>query len=149
MQLRERAVGGVERVVVGVADARHDVPVVPGPAGELERRARGHDVQAPLRVEHVGEPEQVVLVGAAPVMEHDQAGGIAVRRPLAVLERAHATAAARGLTTGDSTRSSCSRRCSCWAGSFSASPRCSGSSSTAKPGESVAISNSTPRGSRK
>ena len=40
VQLRERAVGGVERVVVGVADARHDVPVVPRPARELQRRAR-------------------------------------------------------------------------------------------------------------
>ncbi len=139
----------MERVVVGVADARHDVPVVAGPARELQRRARGHDVQPPLRVEHVGEAEQVVLVGAAAVVEDDQAGGVAVRRPLAMDELAHATRAARGLVTGVSARSSCSRRCSCCAGSFSASPRCSGSSSTAKPGERVAISNSTPRGSRK
>ena len=73
VEARERRVGGVERVVVGVADARHDVPVVAGPAGQRQRRARRRDVQAPLRVEHVGEREQVVLVGAAAVVEDQQA----------------------------------------------------------------------------
>src|SRR6185503_11471547 len=101
------------------------------------------EVQPPLRVEHVGEAEQIVLVRAAAVMEDDQAGGVAAGQPLAVDQGAHAIAAARGLTTGESARSSCSRRCSCCAGSLSASPRCSGSSSTAKPGERVAISNRT------
>ncbi len=80
----ELAVGGVEGVVVGVADARHDVPVVAGPARELQRRPRGDDVQPPLRVEHVGEAEQVVLVRAAAVVEDEQAGGVAAGGPLAV-----------------------------------------------------------------
>jgi len=55
----------------------------------------------------------------------------------------------RGLTIGVRIPSSWGRRCSCIRGSFSASPRWSGSSSTAKPGESVAISNRIPRGSGK
>ena len=92
--------------------------------------------------------EQVVLVGAAAVVEDEQplgrAGG---GGPLAEDEVAHA--ATRGFVTGARICSSCARRCSCIAGRRSASPRCSGSSSTAKPGESVAISKSTPRGSRK
>ena len=46
-------------------------------------------MQAALGVEHVGEPEQVVLVRAAAVVEDHQSGGRAVRRALAELERAH------------------------------------------------------------
>ena len=41
------------------------------------------------------------------------------------------------------------RCCSYWGGSCRASPRCSGDSSVAKPGLSVAISNRIPDGSRK
>ena len=51
----ELRVGGVEGVGVGIADARHDVPVVAGPARQRQRRARRDDVQPPLRVEHVAE----------------------------------------------------------------------------------------------
>ena len=94
------AVGGVERVGVGVADARHDVPVVARPAGDRQRRARRDDVQPPLAVEHVGEAEQVVLVGAAAVVEDEQAVGLAGRRALAVDQAALIavpTACARGL----------------------------------------------------
>ena len=86
----ERVVGGAERLGVGVADARHDVPVVAGPARELQRRARGGHVQPPLRVEHVAEPEQVVLVGAAPVVQDEQPLGRAGGGPLAEGQRAHA-----------------------------------------------------------
>ena len=63
---------GVEGVGVGIADARDDVPVVARPARDLQRRARGDDVEPPLGVEHVGEAEQVVLVGAAAVVEDEQ-----------------------------------------------------------------------------
>ena len=86
----ELAVRGVERVRIRVADARHDVPVVARPAGQLERRAWGDDVEPLLRVEHVGEAEQVVLVGPAAVMEDEQAGGVSVGRPLTMDEPAHA-----------------------------------------------------------
>lgn len=55
----------------------------------------------------------------------------------------------RGFTTGWSKRSSCGRRRSCCWGRRSSSPRRSGSSSTAKPGDVVAISKRIPCGWRK
>ena len=58
-------------------------------------------------------------------------------------------AAWRGFSIGVRTASICSRRPSSHGGNTSVSPRCSGSSSAAKPGLNVAISNSTPLGSRK
>ena len=146
----ERRVRGAEGVRVGVADARHDVPVAARPAGQRQRRARRGHVQPALGIEHVGQRQQVVLVGAAAVVEDEQAGGLPVRRPLAERQRAQAgSLARRGFSIGVSTRSSRSRRCACIAGTRSSSPRCSGASSTAKPGERVAISNRIPRGSRK
>ena len=63
--------------------------MVAGPAGELQRRARRDDVQPPPRVEHVGEAEQVVLVGAAAVVEDEQAGRLAVGGALAEDEVGH------------------------------------------------------------
>jgi hypothetical protein len=42
-----------------------------------ERAARGGAEQAPLRVEHVEEREQIVFVSAAPVEEHERALGVA------------------------------------------------------------------------
>ncbi len=74
MKAGELGVRGVEGLGVGVADAGHDVPVVAGKAGKRERRAGGDDVEAALRVEHVGQTEQVVLVGSPSVMEDEQAG---------------------------------------------------------------------------
>ena len=50
-----------------------------------------------------------------------------------------------GSGSGVSTGSTCARRCSNAGGRISVSPRCAGSSSTEKPGPSVAISNRTPR----
>src|SRR5436853_1957727 len=55
----------------------------------------------------------------------------------------------RGLTTGRRFGSTSSRRCSKSGGSESFSPRLSTGSSTVNPGPSVAISKSTPLGSRK
>jgi hypothetical protein len=46
-------------------------------------------MEAALRVEDVGEAEQIVLVGAAAVVEDEQACGITVRRTLAVDKSAH------------------------------------------------------------
>ena len=69
MELGERRERGVERVRIGEAHPGNDVPVVAGPAGDHQRRARSDDVQAPLRVEDVGEPEQILLVGPAAVVE--------------------------------------------------------------------------------
>ena len=46
-------------------------------------------MQPPLGVEHVGEPEQVGLVGAAAVVEDEQARRLARGRALPVVERRH------------------------------------------------------------
>ncbi len=46
-------------------------------------------MQAPLRIERVGERQQVVLVGAAAVMQHEQATRLARRRALAEYRCAH------------------------------------------------------------
>ena len=51
-----------------------------GPAArERERRPRRGDVQPLLRVEDVAEAEQIVRVGAAAVVQDEQAGGLAGR----------------------------------------------------------------------
>ena len=60
------------------------------PAGERQRPARRHDVQAALGIEHVGETEQIVLVGAAAVVQDHQPLGVAGRGALSELECAHA-----------------------------------------------------------
>ena len=88
MKVGQQLVGGVERLGVGVADAWYEVPVVSG-AAELEGRARGDDVQAPLRIEPVGQPEQVGFVGASSVMEHEQASRLADGRSLTVVQPSH------------------------------------------------------------
>ena len=95
MELGERRERGVEGVRIGEAHPGNDVPVVAGPAGDHQRRARGDDVQAPLRVEDVGEPEQILLVGSPAVVEDQQAARLAGGRPLAVDESAHVRATPR------------------------------------------------------
>ena len=62
-----------EGLAVGIADALHQVPVVAGRAVEQQRRARGDHPQPLPRIEQIGEPEQVALVGAASVVEDEQA----------------------------------------------------------------------------
>ena len=47
---------------------------------EVERTARRDAEQPSLRVEHVEQREEVVLVGAAAVEEDDRAGGVTLRR---------------------------------------------------------------------
>jgi hypothetical protein len=57
-------------------------------------------VQAALRVEHVGQTEQVVLVSPTAVVKDQQAGGLASGWPLLVNERAHNRALARWVLHG-------------------------------------------------
>ena len=59
----------------------------PGQTRKLEWRARRDDVKPAFRVEHVAEGEQVALVGAAPVMQHEQTCRLTLRRPLAKRQR--------------------------------------------------------------
>lgn len=68
MEIGEFAIAGVEAPLIGVAHARHSVPVIARPAGQCERRTRSHDVQLALRIQCVAEQKQVALVGAAPVV---------------------------------------------------------------------------------
>ena len=59
------------------------------PSGQPQRPARCDDVEAPLRVEHLGEADQIVLVGAAAVVQHEQPLGVSGRRPFVELEAHH------------------------------------------------------------
>ena len=108
MERRELFVRALERVGIRVADPRHDIPVVPRPARKLERRSGRDDVEPALRIEHVGEREQIVLVGAAPVMEDEQAGRLALRRSLSKRQRQSTETTSTGFSTpfSDSARGS-------------------------------------------
>ena len=89
MEAGQLLVGRSEAVRLRVAHARHHVPVVAGPARQRERGPGRDHVEAALRVEHVAQRDQVVLVGAAAVVEHQQPLGVAFRRPLLEAEWAH------------------------------------------------------------
>ena len=144
----QELVGGAEGVGVGVADARHHVPVAT--ARRQEERPAGRDAHEPaLGVEEVEEGGEVVLVGPAPVHEHERALRLARRRADLVDELGHAVVPARGLVSGVSACSSSSRRASYCGGSLSASPRVSSGSSYSKPMSRLASSKRTPLGSRK
>ena len=138
----------MERVVVGEADARDDVPV--RAAGrQCERRARRVAVQALPRIERVEQREEIVLVGAAAVQQDESALRLADRRALQRRQAHVRVQLSRGAGSGVSSGSTCVRRCSKSGGRISFSPRRSMSSSVPKPGPSVAISKRTPLGSRK
>ena len=113
-----------------------------------ERPAWGQAEQPSLGIERVEKRVEVVLARPAPVEEDERSLRVAGRRPDEVLE-AHETGALRGSGSGVSVRSTCSRYCSKLGGSERRSPSDSSGSSDVKPGPRVAISNSTPLGSRK
>jgi hypothetical protein len=66
----------LKAVRVGVTDARDEIPVVAGRAGDPQRRLRRDHVQPPARIEHVGEGKQISLVRATPVVEHEKTLGL-------------------------------------------------------------------------
>ena len=100
------------------------------PPGGSASGPRGCEpAQAALGVERVEQGIEVVLVGAPAVEEDERSGRLALGRPLEGVD-GHL----RGLGSGVSRGSICSRRCSKSGGSESRSPRCSASSSVAKPG---------------
>ena len=117
---------------------------MPASRRQRQRPTGGEPAQAALGVERVEKGIEVVLVGAAAVEEDERSRRLARGRPLESVER-HP----RGFGSGVNRGSICSRRCSKSGGSESRSPRCSASSSVAKPGPSVASSNRIPFGSRK
>src|SRR5215212_6541272 len=97
------------------------------------------------------ESDEVFLVTSRTVQQEDCRARLVCARQIAVDETqvgAHALSPA-GRCSGGRTSSSLSRRVSSQGGSLRRSPRCSWSSSTPKPGGSVAISKRTPPGSRK
>jgi hypothetical protein len=116
--------------------------------GQRERGARRVAVQASLGIEGVDQREEIVLVGAAAVEEDERAcrrsNGRTFQRT-----QGQRRLRSRGFGSGVSSGSTCARRCSKSGGRISFSPRWAGASSVAKPGPSVAISKSTPLGSRK
>lgn len=160
-----------------VAGAPTEIRLVEDPFGQAQEEAR-HAVladaaarreQGGLRRDHAAEGEEVVFVAAGPVQEQqgtrgvgtgleavDEAGGILGHDGLTADGARSRPARMRGGHDGVAAQAtlgrtaSISARCgSRPAGSLSAWPRASIGSSTAKPGASVAISNSTPPGSRK
>ena len=86
MERGQRLERGTEAVGVGIADARHPIPVIARRARQRQRGAGRHQVQPPLGVKRVAEPEHVSLVGSAAVVEHQQPGGIPRSGPLAEAE---------------------------------------------------------------
>src|SRR6185503_6310885 len=136
---------GAKRQVLDVEDAF-------GETTEEARRPLLEDLSA--RAENgrarreVAERHHVVLVAAGAVQQQERrrAGR---RGRLEHMMEAEIRHYATGIVSGGSTRSICGREASNHGGSTSDSPRCAGSSSTAKPGPSVAISNRTPPGSLK
>ena len=126
---------------VGIPPSRYQC----APPGGSASGPRGVTPCKPaLGVERVEERVEVVFVGAAAVEQDERSLRLARSRPLEDLQ-GHP----RGFGSGVSAGSICSRRCSNAGGNESRSPRCSGSSSVAKPGPSVASSKRIPFGSRK
>ena len=74
-----------ERLRVRVADLLDHVPVV-ADRRQLQGPARERADEPLARVEDVEQREQVLLGGAAPVQQHDRAGGVALGRPQLVDE---------------------------------------------------------------
>ena len=89
--------------------SRHRVPVRAA-RRQRQRAARAVAVKPALRVEHVEQREEIVLVGAAPVEEHERALGLA-ERPAA---RGRSLRALRGAGSAAASRicSTCARYCS-------------------------------------
>ena len=125
----------------------------------IERRVRGsglvpEDVEVEVRRGFVtlrGEVEDEQM--AADLVERIAVArgvrGVDPHLAVGAYPRSQERSVARGSCSGVRIGSISLRRCSNAGGRTSDSPRCSGSSSVAKPGPRVAISKSTPLGSRK
>jgi hypothetical protein len=116
-----------------------------------EGTARSDAEQALLGIERVQQREEIVLVGPPAVEENESAFRFPGGGPDAgVGQVAYRVAqASRGFGSGVSAGSTWSRKRSKFGGSERRSPSDSSGSSAVKPGPIVAISKSTPLGSRK
>ena len=72
VEIGERPPRRFEALRIRIADPRNGVPVAARPSRQPQRPARGDDVEAALRVENLGQADQIVLVGAAAVVEQEQ-----------------------------------------------------------------------------
>jgi len=82
VERRKLGVCREERVGIGIADTGNHVPVLARPARNRQRAAGCDDVQPLLGVQDVGEAEQVVLVGAATVVQDEEPRGVRCGRAL-------------------------------------------------------------------
>ena len=114
--------------------------------GHVAALAADEHASADARV--VGRDEEDLVPDLDGDVGRDRCGGVEERLARLSLRPAQSHRQ-RGFGSGVRTGSTRSRRCSNAGGSDSRSPRCSSGSSVANPGPSVAISNSTPLGSRK
>ena len=136
-QDRDPAAEQHEEVVVIIALPEEDLALADVPAGP-DRLDQRDGVIAQLRERALG-VERFGELAERDVGHPDRLRG----------EAQSVAAAWRGFVTGTRACSISSRRSSRNGGRMSFSPRCSGSSSTPKPGPRVATSNRTPLGSRK
>ena len=113
------------------------------------RGADEYDLEPLFDILDPEQRQEVVLVGAAAVEEDERAVRLTRGRAGSRLEAQRAAQVSRGFVIGVSTGSTCSRRCSKSGGNERCSPSVSSGSSVVKPGPMVAISKSTPLGSRK
>ncbi len=84
---------------IRMTHARCLIPAAP--VEKRQRRSRRNHMQPAVGVEHVGQGEQVVLIGAPAVMQHEQAACGIRRGPLLEHQRwpAHGAASYMGLAT--------------------------------------------------
>src|SRR5205823_4335558 len=131
-----------------------------GKAAEKSRRAVFQNVAAWAEDRCTGsdcltDTDEIVLVASRTVKDEKRLPGCRVSSGLEAVDEAeifrHALGprSSRGMRMFGRSASISKRRGSSHSGSLSDWPRTSAGSSTAKPGESVAISKSTPPGSRK
>ena len=130
-------------VRVGIADARHDVPVRAA-RRQRQRRARAEAIQPPLGIQGIQQRHEVELVRAAPVEEDERAFRLACGGALldAHARRAGSAAASASLELLAERLELRRQRQPLAERSRAARPPRS-------PAPSVAISKSTPLGSRK
>src|SRR5262249_31893935 len=141
-----RELVGADLQVLDVEDALGQAPEEPGVSVFQHLAARAQHRRA---WREVRKRQHLVLVAAGAVQEGQRRSPEGPGRLEDVLKAEVGRHCRTGIFSGGSARSISARAGSYQGGRTSDSPRREGSSSTAKPGPSVAISNSTPPGSLK
>lgn len=89
VKLGEGAASSMKSVVIGVADPGNPIPVIAGRPGKRQRCAGREHMQPPLRIERVGETEQIPLVRPTTVMENQESFRVPAGRSLRLDQRRH------------------------------------------------------------